>query len=277
MALVGVVIGGILLITAVDFFSGSELRVFPLYYLPISLAAWSFGRTGAVAAAVLSAIGWRWSKQLAGLEFSLPVIWVANTLVQGTSFTFVGLLMASLRRSLSHERALSRMDALCPLLNSRSFYKEGDRLLALCRRNKRPITLASIDLDNFKAVNDTLGHKAGDEFLLTVAQVLLSSIRASDLAARLGGDEFAIMLPEAGPDQSRWVLERIRGAICQAASDLPSAVSVSVGAVTDMTSRHDLGTMIQMADTIMYSVKTDGKNRVHLEVIGNDTAMGLRS
>ena len=72
------------------------------------------------------------------------------------------------------------------------------------------------------------------------------------------------------------MLERIRGAICQAATDLPSAVSVSVDTVTDMISRQDLGTMIQRADAIMYSVKTDGKNRVHLEVIGSDTAIGLR-
>ena len=111
--LVAVVIGAILLITAVDFFSDSELRVFPLYDLPISLAAWSFG--------------WQGCKQLAGLEFSLPVIWVAITFVQGTSFAFVGLLMAI---------------RLCPLLNNRSFQKEGDRLVALCQRSKRPITLA---------------------------------------------------------------------------------------------------------------------------------------
>lgn len=269
----GLVLGGILLIAVVDFFSGVQVRVFPLYYVPISFAAWYFGRAGAVAAASLCAFGWFGSNQLAGLQFSHPTIWVANTLVQGASFTIVGLLVASLKLAVSRERALSRTDSLCPLLNSRAFYEDSGRLLALCRRNKRPITLAYLDLDNFKAVNDARGHKAGDDLLCTIAQILLSSVRSSDVAARVGGDEFAIMLPELGPDEARRTLERLRGALSQPAPDLSCAVTVSVGAVTFMMAPDDLQAMVRMADSVMYSAKKDGKNRVHLEVIGRGAAM----
>lgn len=259
--------GAILLISPLDVFSGVELPVFPLYYLPITFAAWQFGWLGAVAAAALSTFGWYASNQLAGLQFAHPVIWVANTLAQGTSFAIVGLLVAALRATMVRERTLSRMDLLCPLLNRRAFFEDSLRLLALCRRNERPVTLAYLDLDNFKAVNDSRGHKAGDDLLLRVAQVLTSSIRTSDVAARLGGDEFVILLPEVGPEQAQWVLERLRAAICQSHPELPSAVSVSVGAVTYLMAPDDLDMMVQRADAVMYSAKNEGKNRVYLDVI----------
>jgi diguanylate cyclase (GGDEF)-like protein len=266
VACFALVLGSILLISTLDFFSGVQLRFFPLYYLPITVAVWQFGRLGAVAAAALSTFGWYESNQLAGLQFAHPVISVANTLAQCTSFAIVGVLVAALRLAISNERALSRMDSLCPLLNRRAFFEESVRLLALCRRNKRPITLAYLDLDNFKAVNDSRGHKAGDDLLLRVAQVLISSIRTSDVVARLGGDEFVIMLPEVGPEQAQWVLERLRTAICQSHPDLPIPVSVSVGAVTYMMAPDNLDTMVQMADSVMYSAKNEGKNRVYLDV-----------
>jgi len=261
------VLGAILLISALDFFSGVERRVLPLYYLPITFAAWYFGWLGAVSAAALSTFGWYQSNQLAGLQFSHPAIWAVNIFSQGTSFAIVGLLVAGLRSAIARERTLSRMDALCPLLNRRAFFEDSVRLLALCRRNKRPVTLAYLDLDNFKAVNDSRGHKAGDDLLLTVAQVLTASIRASDVAARLGGDEFVIMLPEVGPEQAQSVLERLRAAVCQSHPDLTSPVGVSVGAVTYMLAPDDLDTMIQRADSVMYAAKNDGKNRVYLDVI----------
>jgi len=84
------VLGSILLISTLDFFSGVELRVFPLYCLPITFAVWQFGWLGAVAAAALSTFGWYESNLLAGLQFAHPVLWVANTLAQGTSFAIVG-------------------------------------------------------------------------------------------------------------------------------------------------------------------------------------------
>jgi diguanylate cyclase (GGDEF)-like protein len=267
VACMALVLGAILLISTLDVFSGVELRVFPLYFLPITFAAWHFGWLGAVAAAALSTFGWYASNQLAGMEFSHAVIWAGNSVSQGLSFAIVGLLVAALRSTMARERTLSRMDLLCPLLNRRAFFEESVRLLALCRRSKRPITLAYLDLDNFKAVNDSRGHKAGDDLLRTVAQVLTASIRSSDVAARLGGDEFVILLPEVGPEQAQWVLERLRAAICQSHPDLPSPVSVSVGAVTYILAPDDLDMMVQRADAVMYSAKNEGKNRVYLDVI----------
>jgi diguanylate cyclase (GGDEF)-like protein len=270
----GFVLGGILLIAYVDFSSGVELRVFPLYYVPISFAAWHFGRAGAVVTASLCAFAWFGSNQLAGMQFSHPAVWVANSILQGASFTIVGLLVAGLKLAASRARALSRMDSLCPLLNSRAFYEDCGRLLALCRRAKRPVTLAYLDLDDFKAVNDTRGHAQGDALLRTIAQTLLSSIRSSDVAARLGGDEFAIMMPELGPNEARQTLERLRRALGQPTPDLFCTIAVSVGAVTFMMAPDDAQAMVQMADSVMYSAKKDGKNRIHLKVVRGAAALG---
>jgi diguanylate cyclase (GGDEF)-like protein len=262
-----IVFGGILLIAVLDFISGVELRVFPLYYAPIALAAWVFGRRGSILAASAGAIGWFVANQLAGQQYSHPLIWFANTIVQAASFAIVGYLVAGLRLTLARERALSRTDPLSGLMNHRAFYEESARLLALCRRGRRPVTLAYLDLDDFKLVNDSQGHLAGDDLLRAVGQVLHSTLRSSDLTARLGGDEFAVLLPELSPAEAGQALHRLRDAISQVVGGFSSTVTVSIGAVTTMAPPDDVETMVLKADTVMYEAKRAGKNRLRLDVV----------
>lgn len=260
---------GVVLIGGLDYFTGVELRVFPLYYAPISLVAWYRGRSAALILAALSAVSWFGSNQLAGLQFSRAALWVANTLVQFTSFVLVGLLIATLRATLMREQRLSRIDPLTSLLNTRAFYEEANRFLALCRRKGRPITVAYIDLDGFKAVNDSLGHQAGDDVLRRVAELLHASIRPSDLSARLGGDEFAVLLSEAGPDDAAATLERLRSLLADTLGSSPCPVTASIGGVTFITLPDNVEDMVRHTDAGMYVAKTKGKNRVHLEVVSH--------
>ena len=266
------VFSGILLIAAVDFLSGFELRVFPLYYAPIALAAWSFGKGPAMLAACASAFGWLTANQLAGQQYSHSWIWAANTFVQGASFGIVGYLVAGLRLALTREQMLSRTDPLSGLMNHRAFYDESKRLLRLCRRGRRPVTLAYLDLDDFKAVNDLHGHLAGDDLLRAVGHALQSTVRLSDLAARLGGDEFAVLLPELGADEAGQAVTRIRDAITQVLRRAPAPVTLSIGAVTWLAAPDDVETMVQKADSVMYAMKKEGKNRIRLDMVGAEPA-----
>ena len=268
--IVGVWIGGIvgvLVIGVVDYVSGAELRVFPLYYAPITLVAWHHGRRGALVVATLSAVSWFASNYLAGLTFSHASLWVANTIVQGASFAIVGVLIASLREALVRERGLNRLDPLTSLMNTRAFYEEAGRALATCRRKERPVTIAYIDLDNFKDVNDKLGHQAGDELLRKVGQLLQTCLRPSDLTTRLGGDEFGILLPETGPQQAEATIERIHSLLENRFAATGEGVTSSIGAVTFMTVPEDVEAMVHQADIRMYAAKNTGRNRVHLDVL----------
>jgi len=258
---------GIVGIGGVDYLTGGEVRIFPLYYAPISFVAWYRGRSGALFAAALCALAWLGSNLLAGLRYSSLSIWVVNTLVQGSSFAVVGLLIATLRAALIRERGLSRTDPLTALSNSRGFYEDAGRILARCRYTGRPITLAYIDLDNFKTVNDRLGHEAGDDLLCGVAGHLRQAIRPNDLSARLGGDEFVVLLHEVGPHDAAVVLERLRSSFARSIAPGEGHVTVSIGGVTFITVPENVEQMVHRADSRMYEAKATGKNRVLLEVV----------
>lgn len=264
----GIAVLGIVLIGALDYYTGVELRVFPLYYAPIALLAWHSGRLGALIATGLSGAVWLASNFLAGLRFSHTSIGVANTLMQVTSFATVGLLIAMLRAALIRERGLSRTDPLTSMLNSRAFYEEATRILATCRRAERPVTVAYIDLDNFKAVNDRLGHQAGDELLRTVSGLLLASIRPGDVAARLGGDEFVVLFPETGPSEAAITLERLRSSLADTLASGQWPVTGSIGGVTFTTAPEHARDVVQQSDSLMYAAKAAGRNRVNLDVVG---------
>lgn len=251
-----------------DFVSGVELRVFPAYYLPISFVAWYHSRLAAMSIAALSTLAWLISNILAGLHFASAAIWIGNTVMQGLSFSLVAFMIATLRIALIRERALSRGDPLTSLLNSRAFYEDAEQIIIRCRRNERPVTVAYIDLDNFKAVNDRLGHKAGDDLLQQVADVLRVSIGAGDLSARLGGDEFAVLLPDVDARDATVTLNDICERLANAFAAGPVKVSSSIGGVTFTTAPDDVQAMIRNADTEMYVAKNAGKNRVQHVIAG---------
>lgn len=266
-------IAGIIAIGVIDYYSGSELRVFPLYYAPVALLAWQFDRAGAYTAATLAAMSWVVFNYQAGMRFSSDTIWVANTIVQGISFLFVGFLIATLRSALAEARTLSRSDPLTRLRNSRAFTEDTVPMMALCRRAGRPINVAYIDLDNFKQVNDLEGHQAGDAVLCRVADAIRASVRPSDVCARLGGDEFAIVLPELGPREVAVALDRVLAAVNAATHN--SHATASIGAACFVSAPDDIDELVRCADTLMYAAKSAGKNRVTLDVVEARTPQAL--
>lgn len=258
---------GIALVGVVDYLSGVELRVYPLYYAPVSIAAWRLGRLPSAVTAILCTVSWAASNYAAGLRYSSPAVWTFNLVMQAFSFAAIGLLIASLRLSLAHERELSRTDDLTSLLNARAFHEEAGRILDLSRRKRHPVAVGYIDLDEFKSLNDALGHEAGNQVLRDVATVLRKAMRASDLTARVGGDEFAVFLPETNPDEARAVLERLAGRLTETLSRAPRLVTASIGGVAFLRVPASVEAMVHAADARMYAAKAAGRNRVDVQVV----------
>lgn len=253
---------GIVFVGYIDFITGIELRVFPLYFLPLLLATWFFGKTGALTASAVAAVAWAVAQYLSGRHYSQLYVWIVNFFTQGAAFTVVSLLIARLHSDFLRERVLSSTDHLTGLANSRSFYAQAGAIVNLCRRNFRPVSVACVDLDDFKHVNDTLGHEQGDAVLREVAEVLISGLRASDVPARIGGDEFVILLPDTAMADARVALEKVRSRLEQMPQLRDCSVTASIGVVSCGQAPTDIQMMLKMADELMYSVKMSGKNRV---------------
>ena len=251
----------------IDYITGFEIRVGPLYFLPSVVAAIHFGTAGAVAASILGTLVWFFSNYFGGLDYHDWYVWPINISAQAISFFVISLLVSNLRASFLREQLLSREDPLTRLLNRRAFYADANQSLAICSRKKRPATVAFMDLDNFKCVNDRQGHQRGDEALILVAETLSTQLRASDIIARLGGDEFAIFLSEVNEDQAILVLNKIRENLKHSEKFQEYGISVSIGAVVFEEAPTNLDVMLKEADALMYKVKLTGKNGLKTKFI----------
>lgn len=158
-----------------------------------------------------------------------------------------------------HRKAIegSRRDPLTELGNHRAFQEELERAIQIAQRHPEPLTLAFIDIDEFKLVNDRRGHKHGDEVLTEVAK-LIDSSRVEDLAFRIGGDEFTLILPRTEIDDAAMVVERIRAAVMKA----HPGVTVSIGVAALGTGDNPSGYLKEHADAALYEAKRRGRNAV---------------
>ncbi len=160
--------------------------------------------------------------------------------------------------------ALADTDPLTGLANRRRFHHELNRHVAECRRYGVRGGVLLLDLDHFKAVNDTLGHAAGDELLTLVAEILQHRLRSTDVVARLGGDEFAVLLPHADRKAvelvSQTVVDEIRGRLC-GLGDTREQVTVSVGGVLVAVEHGSGDGVLEAADSAMYAAKAAGRNQ----------------
>lgn len=177
-------------------------------------------------------------------------------------FAIVSLLVSRLRGVLNREAMLAHTDALTGLANNRAFYELIDEEILRSKRYGRPFTVAYIDLDNFKTVNDTQGHTVGDHLLQIVADTLRSNRRQTDILARLGGDEFAALFPETGYEMATKVIAKLNSRLREAMRDNGWAVTFSIGALTCEKLVDDTQDIVKAADKLMYTVKKSGKNNV---------------
>ncbi|MCC6617460.1 MAG: GGDEF domain-containing protein, partial [Chloroflexi bacterium] len=168
------------------------------------------------------------------------------------------LLLAMAHEDLAQQRdrfaAEARTDGLTTLANRVAWHEALDNEQARRERRPRPVVLLAVDVDDLKHTNDTLGHAAGDELLVAIAEVLRSVVRESDLVARIGGDEFAALLIDADPVAAEAVRNRVIGA-CERWSD-PNGLTlrVSVGWAAPLPNE-TLREAFDRADAAMYAAK----------------------
>jgi len=164
---------------------------------------------------------------------------------------------------------LSITDGLTRLYNHRYFQDELLRAFEESVRYDRPLSLAIIDIDFFKKVNDTYGHAVGDEVLKSVSKVFRESIRATDLVARYGGEEFAVMMPETELDDAMTFAEKIRSLVESTVAETqagPLQVTVSIGvSAAPRTKARSAKELVVHADKALYRAKKAGRNRVEAE------------
>lgn len=157
-------------------------------------------------------------------------------------------------------------DPLTRLANRGYFHERAHEELARTARNSRPSTIAMLDIDHFKAVNDNHGHAAGDLVLSTFASVLRSTLRGSDLLARLGGEEFALLLPETSLEHAHVTLDAIRATLRDTAVELPSGATVRVTFSAGIAVWPEDGTgvlrLLQVADERLLAGKRGGRDIV---------------
>jgi diguanylate cyclase (GGDEF)-like protein len=163
--------------------------------------------------------------------------------------------------------SLTDIDELTGLLNRTAMLRDLDRERAQARRTGRPFTVAMVDADHFKKVNDEHGHGFGDVCLETLAERFVESIRPRDQVYRYGGEEFLVLLPDTPLAKAKPVLERLRRRACERAiSDGKTTItlSVSVGAA-EAAGDEEPGAAIDRADAAMYRAKEAGRNRLELD------------
>ncbi|MEM7079944.1 MAG: GGDEF domain-containing protein [Pseudomonadota bacterium] len=159
---------------------------------------------------------------------------------------------------------LSETDPLTGTYNRRRFYELASRELDLARRGGYPTSLALMDFDHFKQVNDRYGHAIGDAALVHTLQVIKETVRKTDVLARFGGEEFIVLLPHTSSEGAKLLTERILQAVRSRPLRIEQAellITLSAGTVTCETSETPLDVMLSQADVLLYEAKDQGRNR----------------
>jgi diguanylate cyclase (GGDEF)-like protein len=263
-------VGAILGVGIADKLSGTDVSLIFFYLVPIALGTWFVNRRAgfflSVAAAAVSFVAdGLYRLDVGDRDVHVPVLAWNGVVQVGTSIALV-LVLAALRERLGREKLLARTDALTGIANRRAFFEALNLELERARRHRRPIAMAYVDVDDFKNVNDQLGHAQGDALLVVVAQTLREATRAVDTVARLGGDEFGLLLPETGATDADSLLVRLRAAILEDMVRGGWRVGVSIGAATFLTAPGSADEMMARADELMYAAKRERKGSIRLGV-----------
>lgn len=262
---------GILILVLVGFFDysmGANLTLIFFYLAPVSFVAWFSGSRAALLIAFFGGTIWSVADEAALMSSWSTFAPYWNTLMKLGTFLVVGYSLSTLKKAFEHQSHLARTDVLTKAGNRRAFYEIAVAEIARSKRYKRQFTVAYIDVDNFKRVNDRMGHNAGDMILRQIVTTLKRTLRASDTVARLGGDEFAVLMPETPYERAEIALCRIQENLNAEMRAQKWRVTFSIGAITFDNSPDTADELVRLTDNLMYTVKKSGKNSLMHEHSG---------
>jgi diguanylate cyclase (GGDEF)-like protein len=267
-SLIAVGLSALVLVAVANYFAvGQLLEASVFFLLPISFVTWFVSRRAGFVASVASAVIILGTNIALPMHASHPLVGYWNALIWLGFFLLMTLTVTRLKVLYLDEKQLSRLDNLTHIANRLAFYEMATAEKNRAQRFGQPITLAYVDLDGFKEINDLLGHEVGDKLLLWVARIMQRNIRQTDSAARMGGDEFALILPNTTKDAASRVLNKVLRKLNRRMQQNRWPVTFSIGAVTFLSVPESLQEMIKRADEAMYSAKARGKNRLEQEEI----------
>jgi diguanylate cyclase (GGDEF)-like protein len=248
-------------IALINYYTFPDMTFVLFYLVPVTLVAWVVGFRPALLVAVVAISGWLASDLFGNVPFSHPFVPYWNAAMRFTYFYLFAYLFAYVRGSLERERQLSRTDSLTSALNRRAFEEVLESELERMRRYPHPISLAFIDLDNFKVVNDRYGHAVGDVVLVHVVSCLRAVTRKTDAIARLGGDEFVILMLETNSTVVRGAIDKLHRHLQKVMQINNWPVTASIGVITLVAPPMSAATLMQQVDSLMYRAKQEGKNK----------------
>ncbi len=252
-----------------DTVSPPDYHYGPFYVLPVCLCAWSLGKRAGYLVAAIGAILWTLIQVRSG-TIDGPAAQLWNVATRFLSNAIIAGLLGTMRRTYDRERSLARTDGLTGALNRRAFQDAITAMLSRARRKGDVIILSYVDLDGFKAVNDTYGHAAGDIVLGAFARAATAELDPDDALARIGGDEFVlIQVGEAGADHFA-AAEARHDRLTAALAALPYAVTCSMGVVIVSGGSTDEKALVALADALLYEVKRAGKNALRIAHSNDD-------
>jgi diguanylate cyclase (GGDEF)-like protein len=256
-----------------DYQTSAQISMMLLYAVPILVSSWYCGKLEGIIVAVFAATSWlivNLANQPYG-ESATILSWNAFTRLSIFALlAYTISLQAQLRRALEREKLRADTDRLTGLLNKEAFRERVEEEIFRARRYNHPFSLAFIDLDNFKQVNDIRGHARGDKLLQQISETITHTRRKIDIAGRIGGDEFAICLPETGDEQVCKAIDKLVKSLDTKTSQFGLQVTASIGVVTctEICFTETYDELLGKADKLMYVAKEKGKNAAEFETIG---------
>jgi len=257
-----IVIGTFLVsaVAALDWLTGPEVSVSLLYAIAVGIVAWLGARRQGLLVSGLAAVQGLGADVLAGGGFAVTAVWNAAARL-GVLFA-IAALVSALASSLIEQRSRAMIDPLTGAMNRRSFHMVAERERLRAGRTGTPLTVAYFDLDDFKDVNDRLGHEAGDRLLRIFAASVRAGVRGSDVLCRIGGDEFVLMLPDTDARQAVIVVDRVRKLLAECCRSEEVRVTTATGIATFRFPPATVDAMIARADELMYQAKSRGGDSV---------------
>lgn len=266
-----IVAAALLLILGIGWFrriTGPEFALSLLYLMPIVGVTWLAGRSWGVVMAAASTVSWLLADLSMIGRFSHTIVPLLNEAFRLMVFLFIVFVISRHKEALEHQKALAMLDPLTGAANRRAFFRLANTELDRCRRYNHPFSIMVIDVDDFKDINDSLGHHAGDQLLQTLVETINTHVRAIDIVARFGGDEFVVLLVRTDDGAAVPVARKLQKKLLAAMDAEGWPVTFSIGLATCRSAPNDVEAALRAADALMYQVKHGGKNDIRTVVLG---------